>query len=195
MSKHEDFWKAGREYQFRELTGKNRTGKTLTAIKELVFHLTGDYPDDWVGRTFNNGIAACILSPNFTHSRNIIQNYVEGLLSEWRVEERIKKPGMVDNTLESIYIGNKHGTISRLNFKSAEQPIECFYTGAMDFVLIDEVRGANNIKTKLKYKINSSRGCYVEVYSNPDKYVSALGWDDCDFLSEDIAKQFKEMTR
>ncbi len=195
MGKHEDFWRAGNEYQFRELTGKNRTGKTLTAVKELVCHLTGNYPDDWAGRTFNNGINACVLSPNFNHSRNIIQNYVDDLLSDKSVAKRIKKPGMVDNTLESIYVNNKHGTISRLNFKSAEQPIECFYTGAIDFVLVDEVKHADDIKSELKYKINSSRGCYVEVYSNPNKYVSILDWDDCDFLSKDIIKKFREITR
>ena len=48
----EDFYAAGKDNKQRMLMAANRVGKTASQAAEVAFHLTGLYPDWWVGIRF-----------------------------------------------------------------------------------------------------------------------------------------------
>ena len=48
-----EHFRAGATHRERCLMGGNRTGKTLAGAYELTAHLTGDYPEGWDGRRFD----------------------------------------------------------------------------------------------------------------------------------------------
>ena len=48
-----EHFRAGATHRERCLMGGNRTGKTLSGAYELTAHLTGDYPEWWDGRRFD----------------------------------------------------------------------------------------------------------------------------------------------
>ena len=48
-----EHFRAGATHRERCIMGGNRTGKTLAGAYELTAHLTGDYPDWWDGRRFD----------------------------------------------------------------------------------------------------------------------------------------------
>ena len=52
-SKHLEHYAAGRDFMERCLMGGNRIGKTVCGAFETTAHLTGNYPDWWNGRVFN----------------------------------------------------------------------------------------------------------------------------------------------
>src|SRR5262245_19009248 len=56
--KQAEFHGAGARHRERLLMAGNRIGKTLCGAAETAFHLTGDYPDWWVGKRFDRPVRA-----------------------------------------------------------------------------------------------------------------------------------------
>ena len=54
----EKFYHAGKDNKQRLLMAANRVGKTYSSCLELAYHLTGEYPDWWVGVRFSFPINA-----------------------------------------------------------------------------------------------------------------------------------------
>jgi len=71
--KQMSWMEAGALYPVRGLFGGNGTGKTLTAGVEVVYHLTGQYPEDWRGRRFHKPIKSYISTINVKQLRAGLQ--------------------------------------------------------------------------------------------------------------------------
>jgi hypothetical protein len=56
--KQVEFHSAGAQYRERLLIAGNQVGKSLAAMMELTFHITGLYPDWWQGLRFDRPIRA-----------------------------------------------------------------------------------------------------------------------------------------
>src|SRR5678810_1269067 len=80
--KHVEFFKAGREYKERIIFGANRSGKSIANTYECALHLTGLYPDWWEGIRFYTPTTCLMASDTFDRSRDILQRYLLGPLSD-----------------------------------------------------------------------------------------------------------------
>src|SRR5262245_24015826 len=77
-----DFHAAGKDHPERMLMAANRVGKTQSAAAEVAMHLTGDYPDWWVGRRFDRPTLCWTGSPTNETSRDIVQTELLGGMGE-----------------------------------------------------------------------------------------------------------------
>src|ERR1700704_6843847 len=51
--KQTEFFAAGKTHRERLLMAANRFGKTECGAAEMSYHLTGQYPPDWPGKSFD----------------------------------------------------------------------------------------------------------------------------------------------
>ncbi len=76
--KHMKFFEAGKEHRERCMMAANRVGKTDAACYEVTCHLTGQYPDWWNGRKFNQPIDVWLAGDTSTTVRDILQKKLFG---------------------------------------------------------------------------------------------------------------------
>ncbi len=77
--KHMAFFAAGREYQERAMIAANRVGKTLgVGAFETAMHLTGRYPDWWVGHRFKQPLQVWAAGDTSETTRDIVQEALMG---------------------------------------------------------------------------------------------------------------------
>ena len=142
-----DFFRAGATFQERIFIAGNRSGKTLTGLIELVFHLTGEYPEWWVGRKFNRPIKAWCIGKTLQTTRQILQDTLLGpkhnpgigLIPKKYIDQgrMTSKPGSPDG-IENLYLPHISGGESLLTFKSSDAGADTFVGTAMDVIMLDE---------------------------------------------------------
>lgn len=144
---HCKFFAAGTEWRERAMVSANRVGKTEgVGGYELTLHLTGQYPDWWVGRRFNKPISAWAAGDTSQTVRDIIQtkllgepgNYGTGLIPGDLVEGTKNKAGSVPDTVESIAVKHVSGGVSHLGLKSYDQKRKSFQGTEKDVIWLDE---------------------------------------------------------
>src|SRR5574337_214781 len=82
--KHLSFFEAGVKYRQRLMLAANRVGKTEgVGLYELVWHLTGDYPEWWTGRRFDRPIKAWAAGDTGKTVREILQAKLLGPVGQW----------------------------------------------------------------------------------------------------------------
>src|ERR1035438_5298720 len=144
--KHLEFFAAGPNYRERLMLAANRVGKTEgVGGYELTLHLTGEYPDWWVGRRFTYPVRAWACGDTGKTVREIIQQKLLGPPGNWGTGlipgdsiERVVRAGGVPDTVEILYVKHKSGGISPLVFKSYEQRREAFQGTEQDVIWLDE---------------------------------------------------------
>src|SRR5690606_30440711 len=109
----------------------NRVGKTLSAAAEVSYHLTGDYPEWWDGKTFDAPVLCWTGSPTNETSRDIVQNELLGGLGEklgtgWIPRAKIigsptTRQAGVKNVVDSFQVRHRSGGISNCVLKTYEQ--------------------------------------------------------------------------
>lgn len=146
--KQRDFHAAGSIHGVRErlLMAGNQLGKTLAAAAETAMHLTGRYPDDWVGKKFNHPTTGWAASVTSQTTRDAIQRMLLGKPGEWGTgmipKELIvdikRAPHGVPDAVESITVRYTSGGLSRITLKSYDQGRERFQGDTLDFIWFDE---------------------------------------------------------
>ena len=76
--KQAEFHEAGAKHRERLLMAGNRIGKTLCGAAETAFHLTGDYPDWWVGKRFDRPVRAWAAGVTGETTRDVLQDKLVG---------------------------------------------------------------------------------------------------------------------
>ena len=124
----------------------NRVGKTEgVGGYELTLHLTGWYPDWWVGRRFNRPVRAWAAGDTSTTVRDILQRKLfgpieaqgTGLIPQETIGRVTRGTGKAD-TLDQAFIKHKSGGLSQLTFKSYDQRRESFQGTEQDVIWLDE---------------------------------------------------------
>ncbi len=145
--KHMRFFEAGRTYRERAAMAANRVGKTEgMGGYELTLHLTGQYPDWWVGRRFSKPIKAWAAGDTNQTTRDILQAKLfgpidtigTGLIPGDCIVDYKRKASSVPDTIETAYIRHVSGGISVLGLKSYEQGRKSFQGTEQDVILLDE---------------------------------------------------------
>src|SRR6266478_8339202 len=145
--KHMAFFAAGREYQERAMVAANRIGKTLgVGAYETAMHLTGRYPDWWVGHRFKGPIQVWAAGDTSETTRDIVQAALMGQLGNLGsgmipavniIGEPSKRMG-VAGAMDTARILHQDGHTNLIGFKSYDQGRKKFQGTAKDLIWLDE---------------------------------------------------------
>ncbi|MBV8208214.1 MAG: terminase family protein [Acidobacteria bacterium] len=144
--RHLEFFAAGATHRERLMLAANRVGKTEgVGGYELALHLTGRYPEWWVGRRFPRAIRAWAAGDTSKTVREILQYKLLGPPGSWGtglipgddIIRTIRAQGIAD-TLDSVVIRHASGSQSQLVFKSYDQRRESFQGTEQDVIWLDE---------------------------------------------------------
>lgn len=149
-AKQNEFHAAGSSFRERLLMAGNQLGKTWSAGFETAMHLTGRYPDDWKGRTFDKPVAGWAAGVTSEVTRDSVQRVLcgrinligSGAIPKDAIKDKSLKRGVAD-ALDTLVIlhgggGDVQAGESLLGFKSYDQGREKFQSETLDFVWLDE---------------------------------------------------------
>jgi phage terminase large subunit-like protein len=139
----------GRTKRERLLMANNRGGKTETGAFEAACHLTGEYPKEWKGKTFDHPTIGWICGETSLLVRDVQQKKlcgppgVESLFGTGMIPKDLfaDKPSLargVTDAYDTIQVRHKSGGISIARFKSYEQQRQKFQGEGLDWIWFDE---------------------------------------------------------
>lgn len=123
----------------------NRVGKTEAGAYETVLHLTGLYPDWWVGKRFDRPIRSWACGDTNKTVRTVIQEKLLGPINDRGtgmipgdlIAHCTTKPGIAES-IDTIYVRHVHGGMSSVTLKSYQEGRESFQGAAVDWLHLDE---------------------------------------------------------
>lgn len=205
-----EFHAAGRECPERMLMAANRVGKTVSAGCEAAFHLTGDYPEWWQGKTFAAPTLVWTGSPTNETSRDIVQAELLGGMGEklgtgWVPRGRIighpkTRQAGVKDVVDSFHVRHKSGGLSTCNLKTYEMGWQKWQGTAPHVVWLDEEPNDYMIYSEAQTRILTSRGIILVTFTpllgvtelvqhfqdgGPGIYLKGASWNDAPHLSEE----------
>lgn len=150
--KHMQFFAAGSVEWERGMIAANRVGKTWgVGAYEVTCHLTGLYPDWWIGKRFDEPIDSWAAGDTSETTRDVIQFALTGVGGEGNEGEM--GTGMIPGHLiigqptakrgiagafDTMRVKHVSGGISKLGFKSYDQGRKKFQGTAKHLVWLDE---------------------------------------------------------
>jgi phage terminase large subunit-like protein len=143
--KQAEFHAAGASHRERLLMAGNQLGKTLSASYETAMHLTGRYPDWWVGRRFRGPVVGWAAGVTGETTRDTIQRLLlgrpgqfgTGAIPKECVDDVVMARGVAD-LVDTIRVKHVSGEVSMLGLKSYEKGREKWQGETLDFVWFDE---------------------------------------------------------
>lgn len=150
--KHMQFFAGGAEHLERCMMAANRVGKTWgVGAYETTCHLTGKYPEWWVGRRFDRPIDAWAAGDTSETTRDVIQMALTGVGGEGGEGEIgtgmvpgdliVGKPTAkrgISGAMDTIRVRHVTGGVSKLGFKSYDQGRAKFQGTKKDLCWLDE---------------------------------------------------------
>ena len=227
--KHMKFFAAGKHHRQRLMLAANRIGKTEgVGLYELTLHATGQYPEWWEGRRFLRPIKAWACAVTQQKVREILQDKLLGPVGHWGegllphdTIVKVTAGGGVADSVSVIYVANKYGGVSQIEFKSYEQGRKGFEGTEQDVILEDE-EPPLSIHTECLIRTMTNDGIMMLTFtplqgmsevvldflpggrlkeemevidpSQPyaSKYVIMATWDDAPHLSDAVKKELWE---
>lgn len=216
--KHCEFFAAGIDHRERLMLAANRVGKTEgVGGYELTLHLTGQYPDWWMGRRFNGPVRTWSAGDTGKTVREILQHKLLGPVGSWgtglipgdSISRIVRGTGGVADTVEIVYVRHLSGQDSTLIFKSYDQRREAFQGTEQDVIWLDE-EPPQDIYTECLLRTMTNNGMLMltftpllgmsevvlsflpggrlEDVASTTKFVVMATWDDAPHLDE-VAKK------
>jgi len=189
----------------RWVFGGNRSGKTECGAVETVWYARGIHPykenkqrDGWV------------VSLSQQVQRDVAQLKILSYLKKEWIEDIVmisgKKGSASLGVIDTIYVRNVFGGISKIGFKSCDQGREKFQGTSLDYVWFDE-EPPEDIYIECKMRVIDKcgevfgtmtplkgltwvyRNIYLNENNDPDVWYQQMEWDDNPYLSrEEINK-------
>jgi phage terminase large subunit-like protein len=126
----------------------NRVGKTQCGAAELAMHLTGQYPPDWKGKTFDKPVRAWASGVTNESARDVVQEKLIGpphIRAEWGTgmipKHTLGEISMARGTpdlIDTISIAHVSGGNSMLQFKSYSEGRTKWQGVGLEVVWLDE---------------------------------------------------------
>jgi phage terminase large subunit-like protein len=211
--KHLTFFETGKTHLERAAIAANRVGKTTLSAFETTLHLTGLYPEWWVGRRFNHPVEWWAASDTSETTRDILQLEFLGKIDhigtgmipkDCILGEPSRRRGVAD-AIDTVRVKHVSGGESSLSFKSYDQGREKFQGTKKHGISLDEepdMRIYTECLTRLMATDGSGedgtmictftplKGMSAVVLSflnepNPNRFVLTMGFDDAPHLSEE----------
>jgi phage terminase large subunit-like protein len=147
--KQREFMTLGATMRERCYMAANRAGKSETAMVEVVYHATGEYPRDWKGVRYSSPPNIVISSENRDLARDINQQKLfgkPGVDEEFGtgfvpLDSIVGKPSMsrgVANSYDTVSIRHSSGGISVIQFKSYQAGEKSFMGTQIHVMVFDE---------------------------------------------------------
>lgn len=159
----------------RCMLAANRVGKSEgVGGYELTLHLTGRYPDWWIGRRFTRPVKAWAAGDTGKTVRDIIQAKLlgppsdssawgTGLIPGDAIVANTPKAGVPD-AVESISVRHVSGGISVLQLKSYDQKREAFQGTEQDIIWLDE-EPPLDIYTECLIRLMTTNGILMSTFT------------------------------
>ncbi len=120
-------------------------GKSISGAFETACHLTGLYPEWWVGKRFDHPISAWAAGQTGQTTRDTCQKELlgppgalgTGMIPKELILGTAVKQG-VANAIELVKVRHVSGGVSVLGFKSYDQGVKAFYGTAQHVIWLDE---------------------------------------------------------
>lgn len=214
--KQVEFHKLGKKVKERIFMAGNRCGKTYCGSMEMAMHLTGIYPANWQGKTFNKPINAWAASVSIEATRDILQasylgtNDVAGCIPKNYIHHITYRRG-ISGAIDTVYVKHKSGGISALGFKSYDQGREKFQGTSKDLIHLDEEPDIGIYEecllrtldtgglimltmTPLKGLSDICQHFMQDLYNENKKIIQA-SWDDANHLSQNEKNLLRKSLR
>lgn len=145
--KHMAFFEAGQKYSERCIMAANRVGKSESiGAYELTWHLTGRYPDWWIGKRFTRPITAWAAGTTSTTARDIVQFKLigtteepgTGMIPSKYILKTTPRAGGVPGAIDTILVRHISGGVSRCKIKSYAEGRKSFEGTEQDLIWLDE---------------------------------------------------------
>lgn len=144
--KHLTFFEAGTRYRERAAMAANRVGKTEgIGAYEVTLHLTGLYPDWWVGRRFDKPVNVLCGGDTGTTTRDIIVAKLLGPASDRGTGmvpgdciTKIRPSAGIPDGVDFAQIKHVSGKESIVQFRSYDQGREAWQGTERDVCWMDE---------------------------------------------------------
>lgn len=147
-AKQREFHAHGATKRERLLMAGNQLGKTVAGAAEAAMHLTGRYPDWWVGKRYDKPIVMLAGSESYELTRDGVQRLLVGPPDQeehWGtgyipgncLAARTRRMG-VSNALDSVTVRHATGGLSSLYLKAYEQGRGKWQATTVDYVWFDE---------------------------------------------------------
>lgn len=135
----------GLKKAIRFFFGGNRTGKTIAGGAEIVYHLTGMYPEWWCGKRFEGAIRCWVCSETGEVVRDVAQRVLmgspsdlgSGLIPKEKLGRITMRRGIAD-AVDSVRVQHVSGRWSLLQFKSYDQGRRKFQGTSRHVIWCDE---------------------------------------------------------
>lgn len=176
--KHLKMFEAGARHQERCALGGNRVGKTLgIGGYETALHLTGLYPDWWVGRRYDRPILVWAAGTASKKVRDVNQKMLlgkldkkvggtmatGGLIPAARIGRLTRKTGTAD-AVDQAVIQHRNGYENTVTFKGYEEGRTSFESEAVDFIWLDE-ECPKPIYDECKMRLITTRGSILATFT------------------------------
>jgi len=147
--KQQEFFDAGLGFTERLFRMGNQQGKTEAGAFETACHLTGDYPDWWLGKRFTKPVKAWAIGVDGKAVRDGPQEKLigkPGVLSE-RGTGYIPKDAFIGDPstsrgttdlIDTVHVRHKSGGISELTFLAYTMEPDAFQGRSVDLIWCDE---------------------------------------------------------
>lgn len=170
--KQAEFFALGLTKRERLLMAGNQLGKTEAGAAETAYHLTGEYPDDWVGKRFDRPVRMWITGETGLLVRDVQQKKlcgapgVESLFGTGYIpkERFLDKPTLargVTDAFDTIQVEHRtNGVVdgvSTATFKSYEQGRAKFQGEPVDIIWCDEEPPAD-VYSEIVTRTNATNG-------------------------------------
>lgn len=147
--KQEEFFDKGALFTERLLMAANQVGKTEAGAYETACHLTGDYPDWWLGRRFDHPTEGWVAGETGEVVRDAQQAKlcgkpgVDELFGTGYIpkDRFVGTPSLsrgVPDAYNQIQVRHKSGGVSIATFKSYEQGRKKFQAASLHWLWLDE---------------------------------------------------------
>jgi phage terminase large subunit-like protein len=145
--KHCQFFAAGIQHQERAAIAANRVGKSFgIGGYEVTLHLTGLYPDWWIGRRFEHPVDVWVAGDTGETTRDIPQlillgpygEYGTGLIPGDNIDGNPTHRSGISHAADTARIKHASGGTSMLGFKSYDQGRKKFQGTAKHVIWLDE---------------------------------------------------------
>lgn len=166
--KQQEFHDWGLTRRERLLSAGNQNGKTYCGGAEASYHLTGKYPDWWLGRRWTRPVIAWVAGVTGESTRDNPQRILCGRLSEgwgtgmlphdsvdWKRDVSMAR-GVAD-LMDTVLVKHSSGGFSQMQFKSYEKGREKWQGDTVDFIWNDE-EPPEDVYTEALTRITATKG-------------------------------------
>ena len=196
------------KHKNRWVFGGNRSGKTECGAVETVWLARGIHPF----RNDNKPRDGWVVSLSQQVQRDVAQSKILSYLKKEWIEDIVmisgKKGSASSGVIDTIYIKNVFGSISKIGFKSCDQGREKFQGTSLDFVWFDE-EPPEDIYTECKMRVLDKCGelfgtmtplkgltwvyrvIYLNESNDEDVWYEQMQWEDNPYLDK---KEIEKLT-